>query len=51
MIATNLRISEEIWKKLKKIALEEERSINGEINFIIRKYIEEYEKRSNNEKK
>ncbi len=38
-----LRIPEEIYKKLKKIALEEERSINGEINYMIKKYIEEKE--------
>lgn len=36
-----LRISEEIYKELKKIAYEEERSINGQINFIIKKYIED----------
>ena len=45
MVNTQLRIGEELWKKLKKIALEEERSINGEINYIIRKYIEEKEKK------
>lgn len=38
-----LRLTEENYKKLKKIALEEERSINGEINYIIKKYIEEKE--------
>lgn len=38
-----LRLTEEIYKKLKEIALEEERSINGEINYIIKKYIEEKE--------
>lgn len=41
MISTNLRISEELWRMLKEIALKEERSINGQINYIIRKYIEE----------
>lgn len=43
MISTNLRISEVIWKKLKELALKEERSINGEINYILKKYIEEKE--------
>lgn len=38
-----LRLTEENYKRLKKIALEEERSINGEINYIIKKYIEEKE--------
>lgn len=36
-----LRIAIELYNELKKIALEEERSINGEINFIIKKYLEE----------
>lgn len=39
-----LRLSEEIYKELKKIALKEERSINGQINYIIKKYIEEKNK-------
>lgn len=43
-----LRLSDEIYKKLKEIALEEERSINGEINYIIKKYIEEKEKKEEN---
>ena len=41
MISTNLRIDENLWKELKKIALEQERSVNGQINYIIKKYIEE----------
>ena len=41
MITSNIRIPEEIWKELKKIAEEEERSINSQIIYIIRKYLEE----------
>lgn len=37
----SLRIAYELYKELKKIALEEERSINGEICYIIKKYIEQ----------
>ena len=44
MISTNLRIDEKLWKELKKIALEQERSVNGQINYIIKKYIEEQKK-------
>lgn len=44
MISTNLRIEEELWRKLKTIALEEKRSINQEINYIISIYIQEKEK-------
>ena len=40
-----LRLALDLYKKLKEIALEEERSINGEINYIIKKYIEEKEKK------
>ena len=48
----SLRLALELYQKLKKIALEEERSINGEINYIIKKYIEEKEKsEKNNEEK
>ena len=36
----SLRLALELYNELKKIALEDERSINGEINYIIKKYIE-----------
>lgn len=39
-----LRLPEELYKQLKELAYEEERSINGEINFIIKKYVEEKKK-------
>lgn len=42
-----LRLALYLYKKLKEIALKDERSINGEINYIIRKYIEEKEKDTN----
>lgn len=34
----------DLYNDLKKIALEEERSINGKICYILKKYIEEYKK-------
>lgn len=37
----SLRLAYELYKELKQIALEEERSINGEICYIIKKYIEQ----------
>lgn len=43
-----LRLALDLYEKLKVIALNEERSINGEINYIIRKYIEELEKKKIN---
>ena len=44
MISSNIRVPEDIWQTLGKIAMEEERSINSEIIYIIKKYIEEYKK-------
>lgn len=44
MITSNLRIPEEIWNELKKIAYDEKRSINSQIIYIIEKYIEENKK-------
>ena len=46
MANINLRIPDEIYKLLKKIAKEEERSINAQIVYIIKKYAEEYFKQS-----
>ncbi len=38
-----IRIDEEINEKLKKIAIKEQRSKNAQIEYILRKYVEEYE--------
>ena len=43
-----LRLALDLYNKLKELALKDERSINGEINYIIRKYIEEQEKKDLN---
>ena len=45
-----LRMAIDLYNDLKKIALEEERSINGEICYILKKYIEEYKKAKENSK-
>ena len=39
-----LRLTEEVYKEIKEIDYKEDRSINGEINYIIKKYIEEKKK-------
>ena len=39
-----------LYNDLKKIALEEEKSINGEICYILKKYIKEYKKAKENSK-
>ena len=39
-----LRLPEEIYKELRNIALEEERSINGQIVYILKQYIEDKKK-------
>lgn len=41
MITSNVRIPEELWEELKKIAEKEQRSINSQLIFIIKKFIEE----------
>lgn len=44
MISSNIRVPEDLWEKLKKQADKDERSINSEIIFIIKEYIEKKEK-------
>lgn len=39
-----LRLEEETYEELKKIADKEERSVNAQIIYIIKKYIEEHKK-------
>lgn len=41
MISSNIRVPEDLWEELKKIAEKEERSINSQIIFLIKKCIEE----------
>jgi hypothetical protein len=42
MIESTLRISEDVYKALKEITKQEERSINAQSVYIIKKYIEHY---------
>ena len=41
MISSNVRIPEELLKEFKKQANKEERSINSQLIFIIKKYLED----------
>ena len=41
MINSQIRIPEELWEELKNVAEKEERSINSQLIYIIKKYIEE----------
>ena len=45
MISSNIRIPEDLWEELKKIASKEERTINAQLIYIIKKYIEEQNKK------
>lgn len=45
MISSNIRVPEDLWEELKKIANKEERSVNAQIIYIIKKYIEEQQKK------
>ena len=46
MVNSQIRIPEELWDKLKEISEKEERSINAQLVYILKKYIEEYEKKA-----
>ena len=43
MISSNIRVPEDLWERLKKIADKEKRSMNSELIYIIEKYVEEQE--------
>lgn len=43
MISSNIRVPEDIWEKIRELATKEERSINSEIVYILKKYIEDNE--------
>lgn len=45
-INSNVRIPEDIWEEIRKIAQEENRSINSQIIFILKKYIEDQKKKA-----
>lgn len=45
-VATLIRIEEDIYEKIKDIAQEQNRSFNKQIEYILKKYIEELEKES-----
>lgn len=45
-----LRLTEETYKMIREIALNEDRSINSEINYLIKKYYKE-KKEENKEQK
>ena len=49
MITTTLRIDEEVYELICKLAQEEERSVNSQILYMLKKYIESLEKTSKNE--
>lgn len=46
MISSNIRVPEDVWEELKKVADKEERSVNSQIVYIIKKYIEEQKEKN-----
>lgn len=42
-IQTGLRLDEEIYSKLRVLAAQESRSLNNLIEFVVRKYLADYE--------
>lgn len=51
MISSQIRIPEDLWEKLKKAADNEQRSVNSQLIYIIKKYIEEAEESKKEETK
>lgn len=49
MIHTSIRIDEETYEKITKLANKDKRSINSEIIYLLEKYIKLEEKEKNNE--
>lgn len=45
MITSNIRVPEDIWEKIKEIADKEERSMNAQLIYILKKFVEEQEKK------
>lgn len=41
MISSNIRVPYELWEELKKIAEKEQRSINSQIVYLIKKCVDE----------
>lgn len=46
MISSNIRVPYDLWEELKKIAEKEQRSINSQIVYLIKKCVEEEEKKN-----
>lgn len=46
-VTISIRLTDKNYEEIKKIAEKEKRSINGQINYVIEKYIEEQEKKDN----
>lgn len=45
-IQTGLRLNETIYEKVKVISTREQRSMNNFIEFVVQRYIEEYERKN-----
>ena len=45
-IQTGLRLDEKVYGKLKTLSIQEGRSLNNIAEFIIRKYLEDYEEKN-----
>lgn len=44
MITSNVRIPEDIWNEIRKIAEKEQRSMNSQIIYIFQRFLEEQKK-------
>lgn len=51
MITSQVRIPEEIWEEIRKIAEKEQRSVNSQIIYIFQKFLENQKKEDSKESK
>ncbi len=45
-IQTGLRLNEALYEKIRQLAVKEQRSLNNLIEYVLQKYVEEYEQRN-----
>lgn len=45
-IQTGLRLNETLYEKLRSLASKEQRSLNNLIEYVVQRYVEDYEERN-----
>ena len=45
-IQTGLRLDEQLYEKIREVAVKEKRSLNNLIEYVLQKYVQEYEQQN-----